>query len=104
MRKEEIMAKTVKMCDMSKYIAAKVFQMLNGQENVLIQEPDMFCELAIVTNIEPRDLVYPEGWYYANGFLRNKHTSTTGLYEEIPMIRPNGDDWSDYALYCTLEK
>ena len=43
----------------------------------------------------------PEGWYYAKGSLRNKHTSTTGLYEEILMLKSNGNWWEDTALYCT---
>ena len=95
------MADTVKMCNMNKRIAAVVFKMLNQGKVRLEGHP--FYEVAIITDIEPKNLVYPEGWYYAKGKLRNKHTSTTGLYEEIPMLRSNGSLWRDIATYCTLD-
>lgn len=95
------MATTVKMCNMSKAIAATVFKMLNGHDVQLKEYGPMGT--VIVTDIEPKDLVYPEGWYYAKGKLRNKHTSTTGLYEEITMLMSNGDWWKNTAPYCTLE-
>lgn len=95
------MAKVVKMCDMKKSIAVKVFKMLN-QEKVHVRENN-FCELIIVTDIEPKNLIYPEGWYYAKGRFRNKHNSTTGMYDEIRMIKSNGESWKDIALYSTQE-
>ncbi|MBR3132704.1 MAG: hypothetical protein IKG42_01260 [Clostridia bacterium] len=91
-------AKTVKMCDMNAFVAAKVFEMLNPGK---IQLQRMGAETVIRTGIEPKNLVYPEGWYYANMNFRNKHQSTTGFYEEIPMIKPNGDIWDE--PYCTLD-
>ena len=48
---------------------------------------------AIITDINPADLKYPDGWYYAKGALRNKHNTTNGIYEEISMIRPDGTPW-----------
>jgi len=96
------MAKTVKMCDMNKAIASRVFQMLNGS-NVRLKETYSYFGTIIVTDIEPKDLVYPEGWYYAKGALRNKHTSTTGSYDEIRMVKSNGVAWEDIANYCTLD-
>lgn len=90
---------TVKMCDMSKYIACNVFKMLNGS-NVQLKKINGYS-ISIVTDIEPKNLVYPEGWYYGKGYLRNKHTSTTGIYEEVPMETINGDNWGDIARYCT---
>lgn len=93
------MAKTIKMCDMSKEIAAKVFQCLNG-DNVQLKKTNVGT--IIVTDVEPMDLVYPEGWYYAKGNFRNKGTSTTGVYEEIYMEKSNGVAWEDIAKYCTL--
>lgn len=95
------MAKTVKMCDMSKEIAAKVFEMLNGQ-NVQIREYGPIGTV-IITDIEPKDLVYPEGWYYVKGSLRNKPTNTNDTYKEITMLKSNGGVWKDTASYCTLE-
>ena len=66
------------MCDMSKEIAGKVFQMLNG-ENVRLKETNSFFGTIIITDVEPMNLIYPEGWYYAKGTFRNKHQSTTGF-------------------------
>ena len=95
------MATTVKMCNMNKAIAATVFKMLNVHDVQLKEHVSMGT--VIVTDIEPKDLIYPEGWYYAKGNLRNKHTSTTGLYQEIHMLKSNGERWKNLATYCTRE-
>lgn len=95
------MATTVKMCNMSKGIAANVFKMLNGR-NVQLKEHGPMGTV-IVTDIEPKNLIYPEGWYYAKGSFRNKHTSTTGIYEEVTMLKSNGALWRDTATYSTLD-
>lgn len=90
------MAKTVKMCDMSADVVAKVLEMLNPGVKL------MKCHFtAIATDIEPKDLVYPEGWYYAKGTIRNKHTSSTGFYEEIYLYKVDGTSWGECAKYCT---
>ena len=65
------MAKTVKMCDMSGEVAAKVFQMLNYEKVKLEEDYCSDCGVSIITDMQPRDLVYPEGWYYAKGSFRN---------------------------------
>ena len=92
------MAATVKMCDMSKEIVAVVFRMLNHGK-VLLKDHD-FCGKVIITDTEPKYLVYPEGWYYANGTLKNK-PSKNGKHEEVSMINGNGDWWGDLAHYST---
>lgn len=96
------MAEVVKMCDMSKGIAAQVFKMLNYGK-VSLKETYGYFGTIIITDVEPKNLVYPEGWYYGKGSLRNKHTSSTGLYEEIRMEKSNGDAWGDIAQYCTRQ-
>ncbi|MGN1269988.1 MAG: hypothetical protein ACI4UU_03885 [Clostridia bacterium] len=93
-------AKTVKMCDMHISVAAKVFEMLNPGK-VKVTESEFFGKV-IVTAIEPKELTYPEGWYYAKGNYRNKHQSTTGQYDEMMVVKPNGNVWSNEANYCTL--
>ena len=93
------MAKVVKMCDMSECIAVRVFSMLNPGK---IKLEDRVFGIAIITDIEPKNLVYPEGWYYAKGTFRNKHTSTTGMYAEVPMLKFSGTFWEDIAKYSTL--
>ena len=96
-------AKIVKMCDMPIAVAVKVFSMLN-EGKIEVKEPgDFFCTCyMVVTDVEPKDLVYPEGWYYAKGAFRNKHLSTTGMYEEAKMFTSYGEPWSDSAKYCTM--
>ena len=94
------MAEQVKSCDYPVSIALKVFTMLNEGIRIV---PDSFAGSCIVTDTEPKDLRYPEGWYYAKGNYRNKHTSTTGVYSEVPMRKEDGTYWEDIANYCTLE-
>lgn len=89
---------TVKVCDMRAKDVAQIFLMLNKDSVNLKEEP---FGVTIVTDIEPDKLLYPEGWYYAKGSLRNKGTSSTGMYEEIPMFRKDGESWADYARYST---
>lgn len=98
------MAKTVKMCDMPIAVATKVFEMLNPGI-VRVQVPDyvLITRYFIVTDVEPKDLTYPEGWYYAKGAFRNKHLSSTGMYEESRMRTSNGEYWKQKATYCTLD-
>lgn len=88
-----------KMCDVHKSIASDVFQKLNG-DNVCLKND---LRLIIVTDIEPNQLIYPEGWYYSKGYFTNKHTSTTGLYGEVRMENSNGVSWGNIVHYCTLD-
>ena len=96
------MARVVKMCDMPVSIAARVFMSLNP-EIVKVRRHKVFLQLTIVTDVEPKELTYPEGWYYAKGRFRNKHTSSTGAYSEIVMRKSDGTLWGDLAKYCTPE-
>ena len=93
-------AKTVKMCDMSIAVATKVFEMLN---NGKLQAKFINARYFIVTDVEPKDLTYPEGWYYAKGSFRNKHMSTTGMYGEAYMQTSDGTLWIEKVNYCTLD-
>ena len=96
------MAKTVKMCNMNKEIAATVFMMLNNNKVVLKKNNNYFGTL-IVTDTEPKDLVYPEGWYYSKGWFLNKPTSPTGIYHKILMVKSNGFNWECFANYSTRD-
>ena len=97
-------AKTVKMCDMPIEVATKVFEMLNpGKVRVKVPDGRLCVRYFIVTDVEPKDLTYPEGWYYAKGYFRNKHKSTTGAYHEVIMRTSDGERWSKSATYCTLD-
>ena len=97
------MATTVKTCDLSGEIAAHLFEMLN-RDLVKVERPyGVYGGLYIITDTEPMELCYPEGWYYAKGALRNKHQSTTGAYSEVMMIDSDGEYWNERAKYCTLD-
>ena len=96
--------KNVKMCDMPISVAVKVFSMLNeGKVKVKVPGENFCTSYIIVTDVEPKDLIYPEGWYYAKGAFRNKHLSTTGFYEEAKMLTSNGEPWGICATYCTMD-
>ena len=93
------MAEVVKSCNYRGNVAVKVFEMINPGVHY---QKDEYGNFVIVTDIQPSNLVYPEGWYYAKGTFRNKHQSTTGLYDEILMMTSDGEFWKDKANYCTL--
>lgn len=88
-------AKTVKMCDISLEMAAKIFRMCNyGKVQI---EQTRFNEILIVTDTNPEDLIYPEGWYCNGaGEFSNKETSTTGMHQSAPMKNSKGERWIGY--------
>lgn len=96
------MANTIKTCDLSGHIAAQLFVMLNDGKVEFCPSRDSYPYRALVSDIKPTELTYPEGWYYAKGAFRNKHQSTTGLYEEVSMVKSNGEPWVKYCSECTL--
>lgn len=114
-------AETVKMADMDANIAATVFMKLNPMVVAVLKEG--FCDGAddslsasktyyttIVTDVEPKDLVYPEGWYYDHGSFTNRATSSDGFYTEIRMIKESknpgveGEFWGKTARYSTYSE
>lgn len=52
------------MCDMPGIIAAKVFQMLNISHVKFTMKEKSLCGRVIITDVEPKKLIFPEGWYY----------------------------------------
>ena len=91
------MPKTVKMADLSARVAARILVAYNHEVVTYVRiNPfslsDPGCG-AIVSFVEPAELIYPEGWYFAKGHFRNKGNSTSGRYEEIPMYQPGGEPW-----------
>ncbi len=92
------MAKTARTADLTGSMAANLFVALNPMEvEYFHNHPFLQTVLpdggVIVTDVDPNDLIYPEGWYFAKGSFRNKHNTTTGLYDEIPIIRSTGEPW-----------
>ena len=89
------MATTMRTADVGGHLAAKLFEGLNPDVDYMPGNPfNLACTSGvIVTDIHPLKLVYPEGWYYAKGYFRNKFNTTSGSYEEIPMLNRDGLPW-----------
>ena len=96
-------ARVIKMCDMPIEVALKVFTMLNSGKVRVTDSRVIGNRFFVITDEEPKNLVFPEGWYYAKGSFRNKHKSTTGMYEEAMMKKSSGEFWKNWANYCPLE-
>lgn len=94
------MAEVVKTRDLNGELAGMLFELLNYG---VVKYSRTGCYKLITTDTEPSKLRYPEGWYYGKGCFRNKHESTTGIYDEVPMVTSSGDYWGDIAKYCTRE-
>ena len=96
--KTETVQPTVKTADLAASLAANLFAALNPME-VEYMRYHPFNQSSyptigiIVTDVDPNELYYPEGWYYAKGYFRNKYNTTSGLYEEIPMHKRDGTPW-----------
>ena len=93
---------TIKSCDLSRDVAAGLLSLLN-EGKVFYGNSDLIPEKVLVTDTEPKDLLYPEGWHYAKGNFTNKHQSSTGCYSSIIMLKKDGSFWEDYAKYCTAD-
>lgn len=53
---------------------------------------------SITSSVSPERLTFPKGWYVAKGNFRNKHQSTSGIYEEVPILDVNGNPWKTTVL------
>ena len=93
------MDNTIKTCDLSIGIASMLFYMLNSDRVMLEKRGN---QKLIDTDVEPKKLLYPEGWYYALGYFTNKHQSSNGSYGEMKIVRSDYTSWRDFANYSTL--
>ena len=101
------MAKTVKSCDFNGTIASKVFEMLNpSYVRVKINVP--FYGRVIVTDVEPKNLTYPEGWYYAFFYYESMVTLTAAILMFIHAWKnpkkPNGINTACYFIVYGLTR
>lgn len=80
-----------KMCDAPIDVAIRVLCALNPGKVEAINHP--ILGLVVITNEDPNNLVYPEGWHYSEGCFCNKHNIATGLYEETLVLKPKGKRW-----------
>ncbi|MBR3248798.1 hypothetical protein IKF89_02085 [Candidatus Saccharibacteria bacterium] len=89
--------KTLKTADFSIRLAAKILAAINPGEVIYTKlDPFGMCSDpngVLVSYVEPSELTYPEGWYFAKGTFRNKHNTTKGLYESMPIHKPGGLLW-----------
>ena len=92
------MTNNIKKCDTKKSVALEVFKMLNDNRVKVIMGKN---GAVIVTNIEPKNLIYPEGWYYNKGKFCRKNTDQKEESVEVEMINLDGNSWKDYADYAT---
>jgi len=79
---------TVKSVELSAYSAAVLIEILNLGKVIQLGTEDTPC---LHSKIKPCELILPEGWYYANGVVTNKHNTTTGTYETIVLLNQNGE-------------
>lgn len=98
MKSIEPVQPTVKTADLAASLAANLFAALNPMEVEYMRyhpfnQPSRPTIGIIVTDVNPDELYYPEGWYYAKGYFRNKFNTSSGLYEEIPMHKRDGTPW-----------
>ena len=95
------MSKTTKSYDVITKIATLVFEELN-LGRVKIVDDYQSEGLVIITDVEPKYLVYPKWWYYAAGVFRNKQNNTTGFYCEVTMIKTDDTLWGNIAKYFAM--
>lgn len=59
--------KTVRIREIPAALAAKIFEVLNSD---YVEVYCLYGSTYIITDKEPKDLTYPEGWFYDCGFFR----------------------------------
>lgn len=101
-----------KTCNLSISCATELFAHMNvsplrgasdSTPRVVNDRYSKFLVNAIIIPKEPDKYMYPEGWYYDNGYFTNVKTTTTQNYGRAPMLKPNGESWAENAPYCTLD-
>ncbi|MBP3708122.1 MAG: hypothetical protein J6J36_05895 [Clostridia bacterium] len=100
------MAKFIKSQNFTKRAALMAFAGLNPEYvEVVDYEPYGLNPKALVSHVDPSELNYPYGWYFAKGNLRNKHNSDSGLYFEIPVFKPGMNElWDSCVLLEDMEE
>lgn len=89
---------TVMTADLAASLAANLFAALNPMEVEFMRfhpfnQPNYPARGIIITDADPNTLYYPEGWYFSKGCFRNKKNTSSGIHEEIPMLKSDGTPW-----------
>ena len=97
-KKRRVSQPTVKTADLAASLAGNLFAALNPMEVEFMRyhpfnQSQYPGSGVIITDTNPEELYYPEGWYFAKGNFRNKHNTSSGKYDEIPMLRSDGTPW-----------
>ena len=97
---DDIMARTIKSCNFNGKIAATIFCMLNPGQIHFLEKGE---NLTLITNVEPSKLIYPEGWYYEDGWFRNRKTTDNECWYDIFMVDSRGNFWNNREKGSTLD-
>lgn len=86
--------KSISSKDFSANLAAKCFVALNPGKVCFVEKTDhkayTYNEVAIVTDVRPDRLIYPEGWGYSAGCFKNLLKSKI----DVPMFTSDGIQWN----------
>ena len=82
----------IKTSDFDSKVAMGLFQLLNPEK---VKIKCLFAKEFIVTDEDPENLYYPEGWYYSGGYFTNN------TLVKVFMEKSDGTKWEDIALHCT---
>lgn len=97
MATKNIPIEVIKTCDLDINAAVAAFVGLNGLTDIVLTNPGEYPPV-LQTSYDPASLAFPQGWYFAKHSVRNKHHSTTGFYEEIPVKDDKGKLWQTYCV------
>lgn len=99
MATKHIPIEVIKTCDLNVNAATAAFIGLNALEGteIVLTNPGMYPPV-LKTSHDPANMAFPKGWYFAKNSVRNKHHSTTGFYEEIPVENNKGKPWQTYCV------
>lgn len=95
---ENVKVEVVKTCDLPKSAAIAAFVALNEDEGKELEVKAVARSYVIQSVQDPAEMLFPGGWYFAKGSLRNKHHSTTGAYAEIEVVDATGRSWITHAV------
>lgn len=86
-------SKIVRTADLPLSIVVRVLESLNRGKIILVTYGD---DITIVTDTNPRQFNFPEGWYFSNGVFTNKFHATRH-YSEAKIVNSRGSTWMGTA-------
>ena len=86
-------SKIVRTADLPLSIVVRVLESLNRGKIILVTYGD---DITIVTDTNPRQFIFPEGWYCSNGVFTNKFHATRH-YSEAKIVNSRGSTWMGTA-------